>query len=227
VRELCRTSDLPPVAYHYDGHALGALLAQLVPRYLAARESLGLHDALWSYWIAKEAPASIDLPIFSSAVEALKKNWLASAGSKSKGVRLPKKEFELLAGDLIEELRKRVREKKLPEELTRNFAGANRMGLGEQMRAFLKEIDIPIGEREQAAMAARHQSAHGAGGGEELTELVRLGNAYRTLFERVFLRLLGHEGAYVDRATEGWPERPLGEPASGRPPEDEAAPPAG
>jgi hypothetical protein len=215
IRRLCSSSASPPVDYNYNGAALEVLLADLIPRYLVARDALGLKDALWSYWIANESPASIDLPIFASAVETLKKNWLSSTRSKSNGLHMPKANFEALAGDLIEELRRRVKERGAPEEIARTFSGANRMGLSAQMRAFFEEIDLPIGDRERAAMDARHRSAHGASGGEELTELVRLGNAYRTLFERVFLRVLGYEGMYVDRTTAGYPHRPLAEPPGG------------
>jgi hypothetical protein len=215
VRALCLKPGLPPVPYDHDGGVLEALLVDLIPRYLAAREPLGLKDALWSYWIAKESPASIDLPIFASAVEALKKGWLSSTGSKSKGVHMSKADFEGVAGDLVEEVRKRVRDRGASEEIVRNFAGANRMGLGEQMRAFLDEIGLSVGECEKAAMGARHRSAHGAGADEELTELIRHGTAYQTLFERVFLRVLGYEGPYVDRTTEGYPVRPLNDPTGG------------
>jgi hypothetical protein len=86
------------------------------------------------------------------------------------------------------------------------------------MRVFLREIGLPIGKREKAAMKARHLSAHGASAGEELTELVRLSHGYRTLFDRVFLRLLGYEGSYVDRTTAGYPSRPLLTPAGGEDP---------
>jgi hypothetical protein len=86
VRELCRRGELPPLEFSYDGSMLEELLADIAPRYLAARDRLGLKGALWAYWIAKESPASVDLPIFAAAVEGLKKRWLASAASPSKGL---------------------------------------------------------------------------------------------------------------------------------------------
>ena len=100
------------------------------------------------------------------------------------------------------------------KDIVKNFSGAYRMGGSAQMRAFFQEIGVPIGKREKAAIDARHRSAHG-GGAEELTELVRCGNAYRTLFDRVFLRLLGYDGHYVDRTTDGHPLRQVREPAGG------------
>ena len=42
---------------------------------IKARDELGLKDALWSYWIAKEAPLGLDLPIYSAAVESLQAAW--------------------------------------------------------------------------------------------------------------------------------------------------------
>ena len=215
VRALCKSADLPPVPYDFDGAKLEALLADLVPRYLAARESLKLKDALWGYWIAKESSVSIDLPIFAAAVESLKKSWFASTKSKSKGAHMPKDAYDNLVGDLVAQLSARIREAGAAEEIIKNIAGANRMGLGEQMRVFLEEIGLPIGAAEKAAMGARHRAAHGSPAAEEIVELVKFGNAYRTLFERLFLRLLGYEGHYVDRTTVGHPTRPLVEPAGG------------
>jgi hypothetical protein len=215
IRALCRNPDLPPAPYNYSGATLEAMLTHLIPRYLASREPLKLKDALWTYWIAKESSVSIDLPIFAAAVESLKKAWFASTRSKSKGLHLAKDVYDELAGDLIAQLGVRIRERNAPEEILKNIAGANRMGLGEQMRAFFDEIALPIGKQEKAAINARHRAAHGSPRGEELVELVKFGNAYRTLFERVFLRLLGFEGLYVDRTTEGHPLRRLTEPAGG------------
>jgi hypothetical protein len=40
--------------------------------------------------------------------------------------------------------------------------------------------------------------------------------AYRTLFNRIMLKILGYDGAYVDYSTMEWPDRPLGEPLAGR-----------
>jgi len=77
------------------------------------------------------------------------------------------------------------------------------------MRMFFEEIGLAVGAAEKSAMGARHRAAHGSLVAEELVELVKFGNAYRTLFERVFLRLLGYEGEYVDRTTIGHPRRPL------------------
>ncbi len=215
IRTLCRSADHPPVPFHYDGAALELLLVDLVPRYLAAREPLGLSDALWSYWIAKESPASIDLPIFAAAVEALKRNWFSSTRSKSKGLHMSKDAFDAITGDLIAELQKRLQEKGAADEIGRTLAGANRMGFTVQLRAFFDEIKLTVGKREKAALDARHRSAHGAGAEEELENLARFGNAYRTLFDRVFLRLLGYEGRYVDRTTEGHPLRDLSDAAGG------------
>ncbi len=125
---------------------------------------------------------------------------------------MSRNDFRTAAGDLIGELRKRG----LPDEVVKNVEGANRMGLGSQMRAFLNEIELPIGEYEQRAMKARHRSAHGVEGAASVEQLVRFGNAYAVLFERVLLRLLDYDGTYIDRTTEGWPERALTEPAGGR-----------
>lgn len=40
--------------------------------------------------------------------------------------------------------------------------------------------------------------------------------ACRTLFNRIMLKILCYDGAYVDYSTMEWPDRPLGEPLAGR-----------
>jgi hypothetical protein len=90
------------------------------------------------------------------------------------------------------------------------------MGMAEKVLVFFKEIGLKIGKREDAAMKARGRSAHGgSGSAADFTELVQHGVAFRTLFERVFLQVLGYAGTYVDRTTLHFPNRPIDEPAGG------------
>jgi hypothetical protein len=51
--------------------------------------------------------------------------------------------------------------------------------------------------------------------GDDQLQLLRHTDAYRTLFERVFLKVLGYTGKYVDRTTPGYPARPIDEPCGG------------
>jgi hypothetical protein len=226
LRALCSGSDHAPVPLATYSTEVETALAALVPSYLKLRSPLGLRNALWAYWSACEAPAPIDLALFRAAVEALKTRWFASAGTKSGGVYLAKAEYEKVTKEPFDTVEKALTgavAKGLADQagaatILNKLGGAYRMGNNEQVRTFFEEIGLPIGAAEREAMKAANVPAHGGittGGNIKTLDLH--GRAYRALFERTFLRLLGYGGRYVDRATLGFPSRALEEPAGGSP----------
>jgi hypothetical protein len=87
-------------------------------------------------------------------------------------------------------------------------------GGNEEVRAFFAKIGLKVGAVEEAAMRAANEPAHGTmTPGEKMKAYVVHGRAYRTLFARTFLRLIGYDGAYLDRTSPGFPSRALEEPA--------------
>jgi len=215
LKDQCTHSSFPPIPLNWDGEQVEQAISTLLPKYLALREPLKLRDALWSYWIAKESTPGIDLPIFASAIEGLSRSWFASTGSKSRGLHVAAEKYRELVGDLLDALDEQLRLAGLPDEIGRTIAGANRMGGNEKMKVFYREIGLVVGKNEKAAVDARHRVAHGNPADENLEEIVKFGRSYCTLFERVFLKLLGYEGQYVDRTTLGHPARDLDQPAGG------------
>lgn len=216
IARLCRQPDLGPVPLREMTDDAEKILATLVPRYLDARGTYGLRDALSTYWLAREAPVGADLALYSSAVEALKKAWFKSTRTKSKGVHMAREDFEKLLGDLLAAMTERLEEYSAPRAITNRLHGAYQMGANEQVRAFFDELGLAVGVREEEAMRARNLPAHGG-----LTEATNLDDfrrhthAYRSLFDRTLLKLLGYTGAYIDRTERGHPARALGEPTAG------------
>jgi hypothetical protein len=172
-------------------------LGKLVPAYLRLRGAMELRNALWGYWSACEASTPIDLAIFRAATEALKKGWFASTGAKSNGNYMPKDDFDRVTSDLFSALEGRIAAHPAAKQVMNNLRRQYRMSGNEEVRAFYAEINLPLGTTEQAAMGAANIPAHGGiTTGGKLNELVRHGRAYRTLFARTLLRLLGYDGAY-------------------------------
>lgn len=216
LRGECERPDSPPVPIEPLSDDVEQILSELLPLYLAARTPLGLKDALSTYWLANEAYSGFDLAFYSAAVEALKKGWFASTKTKSKGEHLPRDKFDELTKELLAPVYQRLKEVDAPTAIGNKMAGSFRMGSNEQLTAFLDEIELPIGKLEKAAIAARNVPAHGGlGGNTDQRKLVAHANVYCCLFERVFLKLLGYEGPYVDRATQGHPARLIDEPCGG------------
>jgi hypothetical protein len=220
----CTRPDDPPfdIQVAVEGSKrLEEVLADLVPKYLAARDTFAMKDALWSYWLAKEAPLGLDLPI--SAVESLKTAWFRSNKTKLKGIYLEKAKFDNLLVEAFRIARESIKDEPFRDRIMRRLQGCFQMGSNEQLDTFFSELGLTIGAQERAAIRARNAPAHGGGAVEEeqLTALHRHGITYRVLFERVFLKILGYEGRYIDRATLGFPLRILEEPVG-----DEGTPPA-
>jgi len=217
LQVLCAQGDIRPLPISPNPSGdTEELLTQLVPRYLVARKPLRLKDALLTYWLANEAFSGIDLALYGSAVEALKNGWFGSNRSESGGVWMPEREFSNLLGDLVTAARGRLAANNAPAAIGNKIAGAFRMGGGEQLAAFFDELGLAIGDAERAAIKARNGPAHGGlRAGADQRELIRHGTAYRTLFERTFLKMIGYDGAYVDRTALGHPARPLDDPCSG------------
>jgi hypothetical protein len=209
LRALCAKPDHPPVPLTLPSTEVEDVLSKLVPSYVNVRDTMRLRNALVGYWTAFEAPPPIDLALFRTAVEALKNGWQASLETKGQGSYMKKKDFDKITGDLFKTL-----EERLPKEVMDGLRGAYRMSGNEQVRKFFATIGLVDGKAEKEARKAANFPAHGAvttGGNDR--ESIRHARAYQVLFVRVFLRLLGYDGPYVDYATPDFPSRPLSEPA--------------
>lgn len=220
VENVCQSCDTAPVRIERAGGVYSDvenLLATLVPRYLERRNELGLGNALWQYWMAKEAYLGVELPIYSSAIELLANAWFKSRRSSIKGLYMKQEAFTNLLQEELESIKTKLADKRFGDRMIRRMLGAHNMGTNERVPMFFDELNLSCGPREQQAIAARNSAAHGgrAATPSEIDDLMRCGIAYQTLFHRVVLRLLDYEGSYVDRCTLGHPSRPLDEPAGG------------
>ncbi len=220
VVALCDTPDLPPVKLDpWTGRLrLEMVLAQLVPPYLALRDDFGLKDALWHYWLSRESPPGIDLTIISAALDRVSDKWLKSNKSKARGVYLPKKEFDALTTEEFARIEAKLTHVEGQEFVMGTLRKAFEIrGVVVKRNTFLDEIKLPVGPVEEAAFRARGGAAHGGGAvsEEEHRNMIRHGDAYRTAFARVVLKILGYSGSYVDYSAPDFPETPLDQAQAG------------
>jgi hypothetical protein len=168
-------------------------------------------------------PIGTNLPVLSGALEIIMKSWFKSENSKSKALYVPQKEFDkLLEGKLknIEKeldefienkigglepeerkLRKMQEDIELKKPIIDAIGRSNQMSLTKKYPAFFKEIGLIIGDKEEKVLKCRHSMAHPEKVSyEELEKMRKCTLAYETLFNRVFLKILGYRGNYVDRS---------------------------
>lgn len=79
----------------------------------------------------------------------------------------------------------------------------------------LKFLGLRIGKYEKQAIAARHEVVHGDPRGRNVALFEKdywHSQVLKTLFHRVFLKLLGYDGNYTNYAVPGYPAHPISSP---------------
>ncbi len=214
VISLCQAPALPPIRFPVYTNQFETVLQDLVPKYLKARKTLKLDEALLRYWIGSTLPVGTNIPIIANGIEILANAWFESERSRSKGTYLPKEEFSALVEEELASIADKLGDNPHKDRILDKMRNANNRGSGEKMELSLQELELRIGTLEREAIKARNKMIHSrvtASGQEQIEDLVRLSFAYRTLFHRVMLKLLGYSGKYIDYATEGLPERTVEE----------------
>jgi hypothetical protein len=215
VVAVCQKEDNNPISFADENWGMiEQVVNQLLPNYLKLRDTLNLSSSLWRYWISRNMPIGTNLPVLSSAIEGLAKNWFKSKMSKTKGVYVDSKIFTELVGQEIESMSEKLAKIEHGEKIMNKIKFAYNMGANDRISFFFDEINLSIGEAEKEALKARNAMAHGdSSSHNDIYKLVKLTRVYETLFHRIILKLLGYEGHYIDRGTLGFPDRHIDEPS--------------
>ncbi len=216
---LCqRSTGLRPVEIDTLESAGGieALLANLVSSYLALKEDLRLNEALKCYWLSRALPIGLNLPVLSTGIETLADSWLNSKNSDTGGVYMPENEYNALLRDELRMAKAKLKDRKYGDKVFNKLRYAYDLGPTNKPLMFFEEIGLPVGQAEWRAIKERHPMAHGASrvfdgsANEKMTKATRV---YQTFFHRIVLKLLGHDGSYIDYGTLGLPSKSIDEPS--------------
>jgi hypothetical protein len=228
TRFVCETVqdspfDLGIKGYIKNTRKIEEILSDLVPKYLALRDKLNLKHALQKYWLARNLPIGANLPVLSGALEIVMKNWFDSEKSKSKTLYISQNEFDKMFGEDFKNIENKLdkyikhkhedldleeREKRIQQEnielkrpIMNKIRNSNQISLTKQPQVFFNEIGLPTGKNEEKVLKCRHSMAHpDKVSYEKYEKMNKCTLAYETLFHRVFLKILGYEGDYVDRS---------------------------
>lgn len=226
LESVLRGPSRPPVPLHDPqmeatsivGRRLRDTVTALLGGWTAAWNELAVHDALWQLWLARKLPLGANLPLMYSGLEAMASAWHRSQKSKTKGQFIPAETFKQIIGpgrDLIAEALRKTNFD--ADRVLRKFDTANQMGSTAKLMAFFADARVELGQSELDALKTRHAVAHGGGGGEEIAELLSGSARLENVFHRTMLRLIGHQGEYIDYSEAGWPSRAVDEPSGGSP----------
>lgn len=218
-QKLQQVSEPPIDCHHYANYqTFISAIFTLMPQYLQKREVLQLNYALAHYWIAKDAPIGVNLPILSSALEAIASASLKDlTNDRQQSTYMPAKEYRNLIKDEVEKIKAKLEEKNVVyrQKILNKIDGAYNMGGNEKIDLLFDRFGIIIGPLEKEALKARNLMAHGTMKTldyERYKEIIRKSYAYRTLFHRVILKILSYNGEYIDYYTYGYPSRNIDDP---------------
>ena len=153
-------------------------------------------------------PLGTNLPILAAGVESIITGWFRNNKSKSKGVFLDKEKFESFLKEELESIQNKLKGVLNGDKITEKILSANQFGIMERYRRFFDEIELPINEKEWAAINERHTFVHGKAlfDKTDWRKIAQHVNTFETLFNKIFLKLLGYTGTFIDYSTTGWPE---------------------
>lgn len=207
-----------PVQHYANMEYFLATLYELLPRYLEMRDVLKLNNALSSYWIAKDSPIGVNLPILSSALEAIANASLKDPANITQQSNLiPSDEWRSLIKEEYESIKAKLEKAGVQyrDILTNKIDSAFNMGGNEKIKLLFERFGLTVDTIENEALKSRNKMAHGAmkvKNYKKYEEIIRHSVAYETLFHRIFLKILSYSGRYIDYYTYGYPLRAVDEP---------------
>lgn len=221
AKAICSKPAYPPININSSDSSMKAedIIKQMLPKYFELRNPLHLNEALWFYWIFSYTTIGTSLPILWAGIEEIMHGWFKYKNSKSKGVYITKKEFNaLLSGEIsiIEsKLKEKLKEKEdgndTTNKIVKKIEDTYQMGPTDRLRFFFKEIQLDVNEQEWDSLELRHKFAHGSIDFDTPDGLswIKKTQTVQTLFNRIFLKVLGYSGNYIDRSTIPWVDKKL------------------
>jgi hypothetical protein len=218
LHAACRRPSQPltVLGTRWPGTQQEETLSRLVSGFSATATTYNLRAALSALWIADASIIDSELIHLAASLECIVTAWFKSTNTKSGGKYMPQAEWEGLATEPLAALKRELEGTPERDRILRRAWHANNYGSNERFERFFAELNLPVGDVEIAAIAARNKAAHGGTyTPAEYSFLHCAIAAYRTLIHRVMLRLIGWAGEYIDYSTYGFPNRALEAPLGG------------
>ncbi len=202
LKHFCQNGSKPPIRFNeqYEWGRVQHLVDKYFPVYLEKDKHLDFQGILWRFFQAKKVPVGVNLPILSSALEKLCRNYLKAHPDIALDY-IDETTFLALAGQEIEQLESKLKTIQDAAIIINKMKGAYKRGDNERLNLFFKLIDLPVNDLEKKAIKARNSMAHGGSDAKTMDKAKKLilhSRVYETLFHRVFLRILGYDQFYID-----------------------------
>ena len=116
-----------------------------------------------------------------------------------------------MLGEDIEIIKKKLESTPNADKIIGKILRTNEIGMIDNYRKFFEEINLSVTKKELEALTGRHLFVHGGAVFDKTDwRLVASNvNAFETLFNKIFLKLLEYSGPFIDRSTPGFPDAQL------------------
>lgn len=220
----CQNGTRPPIQFNnqFEWGKIENLVNSLLPVYLEKMDSLKLSSILWRYFQAIDMAIGVNLPTLSSALEKLANNYL-KANNVDHATYLSEEKFSGLIGNELNTIEEKLNSVIDRDVIIRKIKSAYRRGSNEKMELFFSLLELQRSSVEKKALQQRNSMAHGGSDAETMAKVKKLilhTRAYETLFHRVFLRILGYTGYYIDYYHSGNVSKHIDSPSGPITPED-------
>jgi len=198
IQDICKKVSMPPIDDSSD--ALDDYVNELqnhIDEFSDLYKKLDFDFLFRSYWYAKEVVVPLDIPILASALEHLVVIWYKEAEDNPETTLVGKKEFSRRIKPVKDVVKKCFDDTEYKDRMIRSIESMNRMSVSERFEHFFNIIGLEIGEMEKKALSARNFPAHG-NYHNNFDEYHKMSQIYRSLINRVVLKLLNYEGANGD-----------------------------
>lgn len=214
ARFFCSKPDKPPIRISDSERGRAEdVINQLLPVYRELSKPLRLKEALWNYWVSRDAPTGTNLPMLATALESIINGWFKQK-SESHGVYLETDEYADLFREEIEAIKGKlesIKDKPHVNGILKKIMDANTIGIMERYRIFYEKISLLIDGNEWEAIKERHKFVHGHILFDEADwkRVIQHVDTLETLLHKTLLKLLGYSGTFIDRSVPGWNDKQL------------------
>ncbi|MEI7014636.1 hypothetical protein [Leptospira licerasiae] len=203
LKEIIEKIHIYPIRIEFrridkSGIKIEELFESLLDVFVQKFDTLPIHEAIWLINQSHYLPLDIQMQPMATAFDLLKNAWYKNeAISKVSSYVEPAKYLELL-GEEFTVMKQRLSTIPSGDKLISKIEGANSLSNNEKNLIFLKEIGLEFDLVENEVIRERNSVVHGSLKPKNYKKLSSRTLAFRTLLNRIILRLLSYSGDYID-----------------------------
>ena len=197
LKQICKKEDLSCIDF-YEESPLSRIVEEkisyIVNNYLN-EDKIDLSYVIHQLLLSMLVPIEAEIVMIGACLDKLSEIWFKSSKSKSKGKLIEKKEFDKIIKEYINDLKSSFKDyPKVFVKIENAFQTSGK----QKVDFFLEELKLQTGNVEKEARSYRNKPAHGhLLEDEDLFKLMYLTEAYRTLLNRIILKILNYD-VYTD-----------------------------